>query len=167
MTMKFRKHVTKLRGTRTHGYGHQQGRRKTGRKHGHGVATGYEKGMKTYMMKQRALGYPTEKFGKKVKRSPWQFGKYGFKRPQTQVRIYKKNIINISSLDAKLDIWVKLELAQKTGDTYSVDLDKLNIQKILAKGSIRKKVQVRVRSASEYAREEIEKVGGKVFLIES
>ena len=34
---------------------------------------------------------------------------------------------------------------------------KLNFQKILAKGAIQKKVNVRVRSASEYAIEEIEK----------
>lgn len=166
MTMKFNRRVNKLRGKRTHGYGRQQGRRKTGRKHGHGLTADWQKGMKSYMIKQKTLGYPTKKYGKKVKRSPWLFGKFGFKRPQTMQRIYKKNIINIGSLDAKLDSWVEQELAQKSGDNYTVDLDKLNIQKILAKGSITKKVQVRVRSISEYAKEEIEKVGGKVFLIE-
>ncbi len=167
MTMNFKKRVNKLRGKRTHGYGRQQGRRKTGRKHGHGLTSDWKKGMKSYMVKQKSLGYPTQKYGKKVKRSPWQFGKVGFQRPQTIRRIYKKNVINIGSLDAQLDSWVEQKLAQKSGDNYTVDLDKLNIQKILAKGSISKKVQVRVRSVSEYAKEEIEKVGGKVFLIES
>ncbi|MBN2154723.1 MAG: uL15 family ribosomal protein [Candidatus Lokiarchaeota archaeon] len=167
MTMKFKKHVNKYRGKRTHGFGRQQGRRKTGRKHGHGLTTGWQKGQKSYMVKQKSLGFPTQKYGKKIKRSPWKFGKHGFSRPQTQVRIYRKNFINIGSLNAKLDGWVKEDLAQKSGDTYSVDLDNLNIQKILAKGSITKKVQVRVRSISEYAKEEIEKAGGKVFLIES
>jgi len=165
--MKFKKRVNKLRGVRTHGYGRQQGRRKTGRKHGHGLTADWKKGKKSYVNKQKSLGYPTKKFGKKVKRSPWLFGKFGFQRPQTQVRIYHKNIINIGSLDARLDGWVKQELAQKSGDTYTVDLAKLNIQKILAKGAIQKKVQVRVKSASNYAIEEIEKAGGKVFLSET
>ena len=165
--MKFKKRVNKLRGVRTHGYGRQQGRRKTGRKHGHGLTSDWKKGKKSYMTKQKSLGFPTKKFGKKVKRSPWQFGKFGFQRPQTIQRIYTKNIINIGSLDAQLDTWVEQKLAEKSGDTYTVDLEKLNIQKILAKGTIKKKVQVRVRSTSEYAREEIEKVGGKVLLIES
>ena len=165
--MKFKKRVNKLRGKRTHGYGRQQGRRKTGRKHGHGLTSDHEKGLKSYVVKQKSLGYPTKKYGKKVKRSPWLFGKFGFQRPQTQVRIYHKNTINIGSLDARLDGWVKEELAQKSGDTYTIDLDKLNFQKVLAKGQIKKKVQVRVRAASNYAVEEIEKAGGKVFLIES
>jgi large subunit ribosomal protein L15 len=167
MTMNFKKRVNKLRGTRTHGFGRQQGRRKTGRKHGHGLTTGWKKGLKSFADKQKSLGYPTQKFGKKVTRSPWKFGKFGFQRPETQVRIYHKNIINIASLDAKLDGWVKQELAQKSGDVYTVDLDNCNIQKILAKGSIQKKVQVRVKYASNYAIEEIEKVGGKVFLTEA
>jgi large subunit ribosomal protein L15 len=167
MTMKFKKNVVKLRGTRTHGYGRQQGRRKTGRKHGHGLTADWQKGMKSFMGKQKSLGFPTKKYGKKVKRSPWKFGKFGFQRPQTSQRIYSKNIINIGALDAQLDKWVKQNLAEKSGDTYTVDLDKLNFQKLLSKGSIKKKVEVRVRSVSEYAREEIEKLGGKVLLIES
>jgi large subunit ribosomal protein L15 len=165
--MKFKKRVNKLRGKRTHGFGRQQGRRKTGRKHGHGLTSDWKKGLKSYVMKQKSLGYPTEKYGKKVKRSPWEFGKTGHQRPQSQKRIYHKNIINIGSIDAQIESWVKQELAEKSGDTYNVNLDKLNYQKILAKGAITKKVQVHVRSASEYAIEEIEKAGGKVFLIES
>lgn len=165
--MNFKKRVNKLRGVRTHGYGRQQGRRKTGRKHGHGLTTGWEKGNKSYMVKQKSLGFPTKKFGKKVTRSPWMFGKFGFQRPQTSQRIYTKNVINIGALNAQLDGWVEHKIAEKSGDTYTVDLDKLNIQKLLSKGSLQKKVQVRVRSASKYAREEVEKMGGKVLLIES
>ena len=77
MTMKFKKRVNKLRGTRTHGFGRQQGRRKTGRKHGHGLTSDWQKGLKSYMVKQKTLGFPTKAFGKKIKRSPWQFGKVG------------------------------------------------------------------------------------------
>ena len=162
--MKFKKRVNRLRGVRTHGYGRQQGRRKTGRKHGHGLTSDWKKGKKSYVNKQKSLGYPTAKFGKKVTRSPWEFGKHGFQRPQTIRRIYAKNIINIGSLDAKLDSWVEQNVAQKSEGVYTVDLDKLNIQKILAKGAIQKKVKVTVRYASNYAIEEIEKAGGKVFL---
>ncbi len=156
-----------MRGKRTHGFGRQQGRRKTGRKHGHGLTSDWQKGLKSYMVKQKSLGFPTKAFGKKVKRSPGQFGKIGHQRPQATQRIYHKNVINIGSLDAQLDGWVKKELAQKSGDMYTVNLEKLNYQKILAKGAIQKKVNVTVRSASEHAIEEIEKAGGKVTIIES
>ena len=163
MTMRFRKKVLKNRGRRTQGYGRQQGRRKTGRKHGHGITSDWQKGLKSRMIKLSRLGNKTNIWGKN-RPNPWIFGKHGFKRPQTIQRIYHKNIINIGSLDAKLDKWVEQGLATKSGAEYTVDLEKLDYQKLLAKGQIKKKVNVTVREASAYAIEEVENAGGKVIL---
>lgn len=165
MTMKFQKRTRKLLGKRTHGYGRQQGRRKTGRKSGHGLTTGWIKGLKSKQIVLAKLGNKTNKFGKN-RDNPWIIGKHGFKRPVTIRRIYKVNAINIGSIDAMLDSWVEKNLAEKSGTTYTIDLKKVGYQKILAKGSLTKKINVTVEAASENAIEEIENAGGKVTLTE-
>jgi large subunit ribosomal protein L15 len=162
-TMSRVKRCRKYRGSRSHGYGNNAGHRKTGHKEGKGVATHWKKGQRTYMLKQKSLGYPSEKFGKN-RVSPWMVGKNGFILPQSVRRSHHVNVINISELNALIDSWVENKIAEKSGSVYTMDLDKVDIQKVLARGSIDKKINVTVKFASASAIEEIEKVGGKVTL---
>ena len=162
-TRTFKKKSRKNSGRRTHGYGNCQGRRKTGRKHGKGITTGWKKGMKSTYLKQKSLGFPTKKSGKN-RSSIWEIGKHGFNRPQDLKRIYKINTINIGSVNARIEQWVEENLAEKMGNVYSIDLEKVGYQKLLAKGTVDKKMSITVKKASAYAIEEIENAGGKVIL---
>jgi large subunit ribosomal protein L15 len=108
-------------------------------------------------LKQERLGFPD---------SDWRHGKKGFNRPQKIVRIENVNALNIRDLEYKLDKFVDKNLAEKSGETYSIDLSKINIQKLIGRGDIRKKVNVSVDRASEKAIEKIEEAGGKVILLQ-
>ena len=165
MTMRFKKNSRKNSGRRTHGFGNCQGHRKSGHKAGHGITNTWKKGMKSYALKQKALGYP-EKFGKN-RENPWKHGKHGFHRPEKVVRASKINYINIGALNTQIDKWVENNLAEKDGTVYTINLQNVNYQKILARGSIDKKINVTVKKASKFAIEEIENAGGKVIIAES
>lgn len=158
MTRKYPKKIRKLRGSRTCGYGTQGQHRKKGQRGGAGKTTGWKKHKRSLYEVQKKMGFPDP---------DWRKGKKGFKRPQDITRIYKVNTLNVKDLDVKLDKFVEKGLAEKSGETYSIDLAKMNIQKLLGKGEIQKKVNISVKTASERAVEKIKAVGGKVVLIES
>ena len=153
---KFKSKKEKKRGTRTVGYGRVGQHRKTGQRVGRGTTTQLKKSMKSYYLKQKKLGFPDPK---------WRLGKTGFKRPQDINRIYKVNTINVKDLDIKLDKLTEQNKAIKSGATYTINLNELNIQKILGRGEINKKVIVSVKKASEGAIEKIEASGGKVNIL--
>ena len=144
-----------MRGRRTHGYGRVGQHRKTGQRAGRGKTTQWKKSKKSYYLKQKELGFPDP---------DWDFGKKGFKRPQDIVRIYKVNTINVRDLDQKIDRLVIGKKATKSGNTYSINMNEINIQKILGKGEINKVINVSVNKASQKAIEKIESAGGKITL---
>ena len=153
---KFKSKKQKKRGTRTIGYGRVGQHRKTGQRVGRGKTTQLKKSMKSYYLKQKKLGFPDP---------DWRLGKKGFKRPQDINRIYQVNTLNVKDLDGKIDSFTEQNKATKSGTTYTVNLNDLNIQKILGRGEINKKVNVTVNKASERAVEKIEAAGGKVNLL--
>ncbi|MFX1493756.1 MAG: uL15m family ribosomal protein [Promethearchaeota archaeon] len=153
---KFPRKIRKKRGTRTVGYGRVGQHRKTGQRAGHGKTTQWKKSKKTYYLKQKELGFPDP---------DWIMGKKGFKRPQDIKRIYKTNTLNIKDLDLKIDKLVLENIATKTGNTYIINLNDINIQKVLGRGEINKKINISVNKASKQAIEKIEAAGGKVTLI--
>ncbi len=153
---KFKSKKQKKRGTRTVGYGRVGQHRKTGQRVGRGKATQLKKSMKSYYLKQKKLGFPDPE---------WRLGKKGFRRPQDINRIYRVNALNLRDLDIKLDKFTEQNKATKSGTTYTINLDNVNIQKILGRGEINKKVNVSVKRASERAIEKIEAAGGKVTLL--
>jgi len=153
---KFSKKIRKKRGTRTCGYGRVGQHRKTGQRAGRGKTTQWKKSKKTYYLKQKELGFPDP---------DWNMGKKGFKRPQDITRIYKTNTLNIKDLDQKIDKLVLENIATKTGNTYIINLNDINIQKILGRGEINKKINVSVKRASKQAMEKIEAAGGKITLL--
>jgi len=153
---KFPKRVRKMRGTRTHGYGRVGQHRKAGQRAGKGKTSQWKKSKKSYYLKQKELGFPDP---------DWDFGKRGFKRPQDINRIYQVNALNVKDLDSKIEELTKNNIASKSGNTYTIDLKDLNIQKILGRGEINKKINISVNKASKRAIEKIESAGGKVTLL--
>jgi len=154
-----RKHERKIRrhrASRTVGYGTQGQHRKAGQRAGKGKTTQWKYSKKSYYLKQKELGFPDP---------DWIMGKKGFKRPQDIIRIYKVNALNLKDLDLKLESLVQDKKAKKSGDTYSINLNDINIQKILGRGEVSKKINVTVNNASKRAIEKIEAAGGKVVTI--
>jgi len=155
--MKFKKKIRKKRGTRTIGYGKVGQHRKKGQRAGAGKTTQWKKSKKSLFLKQKKLGFPD---------SDWRIGKKGFKRPQKIKRIENVNAVNVKDLEFKLDKFVEEKVAEKSGEIYSIDLSKMNIQKLIGRGNIHKKVNISVDRASVKAIEKIEAAGGKVVLLQ-
>ena len=153
---KFPKRIRKMRGTRTCGYGRVGQHRKAGQRAGKGKTTQWKKSKKSYYLKQKELGFPDP---------DWDFGKKGFKRPQDMVRLSTINTVNVKDLDYKIEKLVEEKKATKSGDTYTINLVSVNIQKVLGRGEINKKVNVTVNKASERAVQKIEAAGGKVTIL--
>ena len=145
-----------MRGRRTHGYGRVGQHRKTGQRAGRGKTTQWKKSKKSFYLKQKELGFPDP---------DWDLGKRGFKRPQDIVRIYNVNTINVKDLDQKIDNLVIGKKATKSGNTYNIDMNNLNIQKILGRGEINKTINITVKKASQKAIEKVEAAGGKITLM--
>ena len=145
-----------MRGTRTQGYGRVGQHRKAGQRAGKGKTTQWKKSKKSYYLKQKELGFPDP---------DWDFGKRGFKRPQDINRIYNVNALNLKDLDSKIEDLTLKNIATKSGNTYTINLKDINIQKILGRGEINKKINLTVSKASKRAIEKIELAGGKVTLL--
>jgi len=153
---KFPKRIRKMRGTRTCGYGRVGQHRKAGQRAGKGKTTQWQKSKKSYYLKQKELGFPDP---------DWDMGKKGFKRPQDMVRLSTINTVNVKDLDYKIEKLVEEKKATKSGDTYTINLVSVNIQKVLGRGEINKKVNITVNKASERAVQKIEAAGGKVTIL--
>ena len=150
------KKIRKKRGTRTIGYGRVGQHRKTGQRAGKGKTTQWKKSKKSYYLKQKELGFPDP---------DWDIGKTGFKRPQDMVRLSTVNTVNVKELDYRIDKLVEEKKATKSGDTYTLNLESVNIQKLLGRGEINKKINLTVNKASERAVQKIEEAGGKVTIL--
>jgi len=148
---KYPKKIRKMRGTRTCGYGRVGQHRKTGQRAGRGKTTQWKKSKRSLYLKQKELGFPDP---------DWIMGKKGFKRPQDMVRLSKVNAINVKDLDYRIE-----NIAKKSADSYNINLNDINIQKLLGRGQINKKINVSVNKASKRAIEKIEAAGGKVTLL--
>ncbi len=145
-----------MRGRRTHGYGKVGQHRKTGQRAGRGKTTQWKKSKKSYYLKQKELGFPDP---------DWDMGKKGFKRPQDIVRIYHDNTINVKDLDHRIDNYVLNNKATKSGNTYNINMNEINIQKVLGKGDVNKVINITVNKASQKAIEKVEAAGGKITLL--
>ena len=152
----YRRRVLKMRGTRTHGYGVVGQHRKSGQRAGRGKTTQWKKSKKSYYLKQKELGFPDP---------DWDMGKKGFIRPQDLRRIQKVNALNVKDLDKRIESLVLNKKATKSGDTYTINLSEINIQKILGRGEIKKSINISVNKASKKAIEKVESAGGAISLL--
>ena len=142
MARKDRK-TSKLRGSRTHGYGSAQKHRGAGSRGGRGMAGG--KKHQWSSVSKNSRGY---------------FGRKGFKRVPCLVG--KPVHVNVGYLSDNI---VKLTAdgsASKAKGAYTIDLDGLGYTKLLGSGLVREKLKIKVAECSSRARQKVEEKGGTV-----
>jgi len=137
MPVNKRKKNTRMRAQTTYGYGSMKKHRGAGNRGGRGMAG---TGKRADQKKSKIL----KTIGKKY------YGKYGFNRPQSTVKINK--VINLSEINEK---------AVKKGDLFVFDASKYD--KVLANGNLTKKIKITCKSFSASAQEKIEKAGGEAI----
>jgi len=134
--------TSKFRGGRTHGRGKKAGRG-AGLRGGRGNA-----------------GLHKHKWISTVKYDPEHFGRHGFKRPQSVVS--SKVTINLSDLEQILPRLAEEGGAVEKDGRWSVDLDKLGIDKLLGSGRVTKPLVVKVAEASGNAETKLKAAGGEL-----
>lgn len=145
MVVNKRKKNSRQRGSQTHGYGSKKKHRGAGSRGGRGRAGSGK----------RADTKKPSFWGKKY------FGIRGIKS-----RFKEDKIINILTIESKLNTWLNNKKIEKKADTYIINLDKLGFDKLLSKDIVKSKLDITVRKCSKKVKEKIEKAGGKVTLIE-
>ena len=149
------KKIVRRRGGKTHGWGSMKKHRGAGNRGGRGNAgSGKRADQKKPMYWNDKKPVGSKKYGKSY------FGKHGF----NSIHEFDLQKINVQDLDARLPGFVAEKLAQKTGDTYTIDLKTLGIGKLLGTGTITKKVKVTVDAASAGAIEKVTAAGGSVSI---
>lgn len=91
------------------------------------------------------------------------FGRHGFKRHNYIVKNPKT--INLMTLQNVIPTLIKEGKAKTKGDSIYIDLDKSGYEKLLSKGTIDKKIHVKIKSASPGAIKKIENANGQVKLL--
>lgn len=135
--------IHKKRGSRTCGKGSHKKNRGLGNKGGRGMA-GTHKGRWSWVMKNHPDYFGREK---------------GFKIP------VKKSItiINLYELDERTEELLDQGIAKKKGDKVEIDVTRINCDKVLGKGSLKKALIVKAPSFSEKAKKKIEDAGGEAI----
>lgn len=130
-----RKKKTRMRGSKTHGYGSKKKHRGAGSRGGRGKAGS---GKRADTKKPTIL----KLYGKSY------FGKRGFNRPQKIIKNKKIKTINIQDLSRY--------------NQTEIDLTKLGYDKLLGKGNPDRPYKIKIKFFSKLAKEKIEKVGGRI-----
>ncbi|MCE4612772.1 MAG: 50S ribosomal protein L15 [Desulfurococcales archaeon] len=147
MVVRARRKSRKLRGrTRTMGWGRIGQHRKSGSRGGKGAA-----------------GLGKHKWTWTIKYAPSWFGKRGFKPPRIRVGA-ETEVINVGELRELVEEMKLKGALVYEGELPVIDLREMGIHKLLGRGEIKTPVKVIVPSASESAKEKIEKSGGVVVL---
>ena len=143
MVVRKRKKVVKKRGSRTHGRGCAKRGRGSGEKGGKG-ASGRHKHLWSWV----------------IRHEPDYFGKKGFvyHGPKSSVRE-----INLEELEERIPEWEKQNLIQRYDEMYRIDLGQLGYTKLLGRGRVTRKMEIRVEQASERAKAKVEEAGGRII----
>ena len=143
--MRFKKKkVTKIRGSKTHGYGSKKKHRGAGNRGGRGRAGSGKKA------DQKKPSFWKDK--------SWRYGIYGFKPPKQK----KVRTINVGHLSDIIGTLVEKGIAKLEKDTYHIDLSKIGIDKLLGGGKVTKKIIIKVKEYTDSAKEKIESLGGSI-----
>ncbi len=134
MVVRRRKRITKLRGSRTQGFGSHKKHRGAGSRGGRGKA-GYKKHKKSWI----------------TINDPDYFGKRGFKVPVGA----KKQTIAITLKDIDL-------LAKKLNKT-EIDVSEFGCDKVLSTGKVTQPLTIKAKKIVDKAKKKIEEAGGKVI----
>jgi large subunit ribosomal protein L15 len=140
MVLNKRKKVSRHRGSWTHSWGEKKKRRGAGSRGGRGNAGTGKRGD----VKKPSIQANTK-----------YFGKYGF----TSINRKSVSAINVSAVESQI-----VQIGEKKGTTYVVDLTKAGYDKLLGSGLVTLPLEVTVAVASPKAVEKIEAAGGKVVI---
>jgi large subunit ribosomal protein L15 len=135
--------VRKHRGSRSHGWGQSAGHRGAGSRGGHGK-TGGRKHHWTYT----------------VKYEPHRFGKHGFHHPKKKVLS-----INVGELSQRVDLLLTNNQAKKTKEGIFVDLEALDVNKLLGSGTVTRPLIIKVKAFSQIAATKIQAAKGRIIPI--
>jgi len=137
---------SKMRGNR------EQGR---GRKSGRGAGLRGGKGNAGHHKHKRVHYYSKLN-------QPFGWTNIGFKMP---VEAQNPQLgVNVSELQIVLPQLVEAGEATQDGDTFTVDLAKLGVDKLLGSGQVRAKLNITVPATTEKAKAKVEAAGGSVTL---
>lgn len=140
-----KKRIKRIRGTRTCGGGSHKKRRGKGSKGGVGNAGAYDHHMVRSLQRGIIKGRhasPTYRYGRSVDKT-----------------------VNVGELEEMLEQLIGEGKAEKKGDDIYLDTHELGIDKILGKGTVTKKLNLKADSISKTAQEKIERAGGCVEVI--
>jgi large subunit ribosomal protein L15 len=135
-----------FRGSRTCGGGTSKNRRGAGNRGGRGRSGG----AKHHFVLALKGGYT--------------HGKYGFKRPLKSINTV--SIVNVGELDELADRLVEDGFAKHEDGVYHINLENLEIEKVLGSGQISKSMIITAGSFSGMARDKIEAAGGSCMGID-
>jgi large subunit ribosomal protein L15 len=138
--------IRKKRGTRSCGAGHHNKNRGAGNRGGKGMAGGH-KGKWSWI----------------IKFDPDHFGKNGFDVPRAKKNEY--NCVNIGDIDENIERLLKEGIAKKEKGKISIDVTKLDCEKVLGGGRVSNLLSVKAYSFSESAVKKIEASGGEAVTI--
>ena len=143
----------KKRRTRTHGWGAGKKHRGAGNRGGRGRAGMGKRG-------QQKKTLPLAQGKKPV----GQIANNNKGMPVVLERVKKINVLNLVDLQNNMEKWTAEGKAEKTKTGYSVDLEKIGYTKLLSKGEVTFKLNIKINSASAKAKEKLEAAGGKIEL---
>jgi large subunit ribosomal protein L15 len=98
-----------------------------------------------------------------IKYAPDHFGRSGFDLPRATKNVYSS--INIGDIDENIDRLLKEGVAKKIKGKISIDVTKLNCEKVLGSGKVSNPLTVKAHSFSESAVKKIEASGGEAVTI--
>ncbi len=98
-----------------------------------------------------------------IKYDPDHFGRSGFDIPQATKHVY--NSVNIGDIDENAGRLLKEGIAEKVKGRISIDVTKLNCEKVLGCGKASKPLIVKAYSFSKSAVKKIEASGGEAITI--
>ncbi len=88
-------------------------------------------------------------------------GKSGFKSLKK-----KQKAINLHELQTRLDSLLEKKLIYKSNGAYEIDLAKLGYSKLLSKGDVFYKMNIKAEEATNLAKSKIEEKGGNIKIIQ-
>jgi ribosomal protein L15 len=88
-------------------------------------------------------------------------GKHGFKSIEKKIDS-KVHAINLLELQSRLVLYTAKGMVTKEKGTYLIDLGKLGYEKLLSKGQVVEKMNIKVASATKNAVDKVNAFGGSV-----
>ncbi len=142
-----RKKNNRQRANTTHGWGSMKKHRGAGNRGGRGNAGSGKK------------GDAKKPFHRVVRK--FELGASGFGKIKTVVKA-----VNLFYIQDRMDTLLKSGVMTSKGDTFSIDLSDIKVDKLLGTGKVEHKLNITVKFASAKAIQKVEAAGGKVTVMD-